>query len=196
MSCEPYPCMLSLVQGQITHTRLKLATGFTTRPRSYLASVAMASNSKYAILMAGHTNPQLEDKYGDFGQMTRRLLQDGEQLEEWTLFNTCDGQFPSRDELTDFQVCLCVCLCVSWQMPQQQPTQTLVYAQGIVVTGSPKDAFSQETNIAELRQLISEAAGNKQKVLGLCFGSQAAAIALGGQAGPFQASQIEDTARF
>ena len=179
--------MLKLVHSQIPHTHISPPSVHTTSPRSSLASVPMASISKYAILMAGHTNPQLEDKYGDFGQMTRELLQDGEQLEEWTLFSTCDGQFPPTDQLTDFQVRLRAKLAET-DIPIRITSP--VYVQGIVVTGSPKDAFSQEIYIAELRQMISKAAGNKQKILGLCFGSQAAAIALGGQAGPFQASRV------
>lgn len=62
------------------------------------------ATSKYAILMAGHTNPDLEQKYGDFGQMTRSLLQDGEQLEQWDLWSTCDGHFPTAEQLPLYQV--------------------------------------------------------------------------------------------
>ena len=154
------------------------------------ATCVPMATSKYAVLMAGHTNPDLEQKYGDFGQMTRSLLQgllqDGEQSEQWDLWSTCDGHFPSAEKLSLYQVRSKGREARGGHVCQYTTlAQEASCTQGIVVTGSPNDAFSEEPNIAELRQVIARAAGNKQKILGLCFGSQAAAIALGGQAGPF-----------
>ena len=69
-----------------------------------LGHCTAAMPDRYAIMMAGHTNSELEQKYGDFARMTQALLQDGEQLEGWDTFYTCDGQFPSPDELPKYQV--------------------------------------------------------------------------------------------
>ena len=52
-----------------------------------------------------------------------------------------------------------------------------------MISGSASDAFSDSSEIAGLRDLVVEAKKNGQKILGLCFGSQVAAHALGGKAG-------------
>lgn len=51
------------------------------------------------------------------------------------------------------------------------------------MTGSPRDAFSKDMPEVQLRSLLAQAHQNEQKLLGICFGAQALAIALGGQAG-------------
>ena len=48
----------------------------------------------------------------------------------------------------------------------------------------------------QLRDLIATAADNKQKILGLCFGSQIAALALGGKAGPLPLDSWQSACHF
>ena len=55
--------------------------------------------------------------------------------------------------------------------------------QGIVISGSAADAFSDDSTTQQLRELTVKAKQNGQKILGLCYGSQLAAHALGGKAG-------------
>jgi hypothetical protein len=55
--------------------------------------------------------------------------------------------------------------------------------QGIVVTGSASDSFSDEPWIARLRGEMAAAAARGQRILGVCFGCQIMALALGGKAG-------------
>lgn len=55
--------------------------------------------------------------------------------------------------------------------------------QGIVVSGSADDSFSQEAWIVRLRSELAAAAKRRQRLLGICFGCQILAIVLGGQAG-------------
>ena len=55
--------------------------------------------------------------------------------------------------------------------------------QGIVVTGSASDSFSDEPWIVRLRGVLAAAAGRGQSILGVCFGCQIMALALGGRAG-------------
>lgn len=53
-------------------------------------------------MMCGHTNPEVESQWGDYGDMAQRILQNPESSNEtWQKFNVCDGQFPSDE---DFQV--------------------------------------------------------------------------------------------
>lgn len=56
-------------------------------------------------------------------------------------------------------------------------------AQGIAVTGSPLDAFDAAPWIVRLRIELAAASQRKQRLLGICFGCQALALALGGSAG-------------
>ena len=61
--------------------------------------------------------------------------------------------------------------------------------QGIIVTGSASDSFSNEPWIVRLREVLGKAAERKQKILGICFGCQVMALVLGGQAGWMHACQ-------
>lgn len=54
---------------------------------------------------------------------------------------------------------------------------------GIVITGSKHDAFGDDPWIVKLRYLMKREAARKQQILGLCFGAQLLAVALGGKAG-------------
>ena len=58
-----------------------------------------------------------------------------------------------------------------------------LYVQGIAVTGSVSDAFDTVPWIVRLRKELALASQRKQRLLGICFGCQALAIALGGAAG-------------
>jgi hypothetical protein len=55
--------------------------------------------------------------------------------------------------------------------------------QGIVVTGSASDSFSDEPWIVRLRAELARVAARRQRVLGVCFGCQVMALVLGGKAG-------------
>ena len=51
------------------------------------------------------------------------------------------------------------------------------------MTGSAADAFSDEPWVVGVRALLAAAAQRGQRVLGMCFGCQVLAVALGGAAG-------------
>ena len=61
--------------------------------------------------------------------------------------------------------------------------QTCMHAQGIVVTGSASDSFSNDPWIVRLRSELAEIAHEGPQVLGICFGCQIMALVLGGKAG-------------
>jgi len=54
---------------------------------------------------------------------------------------------------------------------------------GLAITGSPLDAFDSVPWIVRLREELAAASQRKQRLLGICFGCQALAISLGGDAG-------------
>lgn len=58
-----------------------------------------------------------------------------------------------------------------------------IHVQAIAVTGSPLDAFDSVPWIVRLRKELAAASERGQRLLGICFGCQALAIALGGNAG-------------
>ena len=60
---------------------------------------------------------------------------------------------------------------------------TYACMQGIVITGSKHDAFADDAWIVKLRRCIREQAKLGQRILGICFGAQLLAVALGGKAG-------------
>jgi len=61
-------------------------------------------------------------------------------------------------------------------------TRALSHAcvQGVVVTGSAADSFSDEPWVVRLRALLAAAAARQQRLLGVCFGCQVLAVALQG----------------
>lgn len=58
----------------------------------------------YAIMMCGHTTPEVEAKWGDYGDMAEVLLKDPSKSERWVKYNVCDDHFPSEHEWSGFQV--------------------------------------------------------------------------------------------
>lgn len=108
-------------------------------------------------MMCGHTTPEVEARWGDYGDMAEVLLKDPSKDERWVKFCVCDDQFPSEADLLSFQ--------------------------GIVITGSKHDAFADDPWIVKLRQYMRQEADRGQRILGICFGAQLLAVSLGGKAG-------------
>ena len=64
------------------------------------------------------------------------------------------------------------------------------FLQGIAVTGSALDSFDSVPWIVRLREELAAASQRRQRLLGICFGCQALAISLGGDAGWLMPSGI------
>uniref|UniRef100_A0A6A7G8N2 Glutamine amidotransferase YLR126C n=1 Tax=Hirondellea gigas TaxID=1518452 RepID=A0A6A7G8N2_9CRUS len=83
------------------------------------------------------------------------LLKDND--EKWDTFQVERGEFPTTDQLSDYEA--------------------------VVITGSKHDAHGSDCWIQKLKELCRAIHVRKQKLLGVCFGHQVIANALGGKSG-------------
>ncbi len=106
---------------------------------------------KIGILQSGHLPDEFSDSLGDYEQMLRRLL--GGRDYEFITWNVVDDVFPdSVDE-----------------------------ADGWLVTGSKHGAYEDLPWIPKLEALIRDIRDSGSPMVGICFGHQVIAQALGGK---------------
>ncbi|CAI5950697.1 unnamed protein product, partial [Closterium sp. NIES-64] len=117
-----------------------------------------ARTRRFAILLAGHSSPYSQQRYGDYSGMFLSLLRDGghaqgekaagegEAGERWDVFSVVDGQFPSAQDLEEVEA--------------------------VVVTGSKHDAHADDPWIVRLCALLQQLHRRQTKILGVCFGHQ------------------------
>lgn len=110
---------------------------------------------KIGILQAGHAPDTLIDELGDYDEMFRKLL-DGHCF-EFETFSVVDMQFPDR----------------------------LSQADGWLITGSKHGAYEDLDFIAPLEGLIRDIKATGAPLVGVCFGHQIIAQALGGKVEKF-----------
>lgn len=107
---------------------------------------------KICILEADDLHPQLQPDFHSFGAMFVRLLGSQAIAAEFSIYNVVRGEYPRESERFD----------------------------AFLVTGSKADSFGTDAWILELRSylLLRYQAGDV--LLGVCFGHQILALALGG----------------
>ncbi len=110
---------------------------------------------KIGILQAGHSPDEVRDSVGNYGEMFTRLL-DGHGF-DFEIFSVVDGQFPSGLDAAD----------------------------GWLITGSKHGAYEDHDWIPPLEDLIREIRAAGQPLVGVCFGHQIIAQALGGKVEKF-----------
>ena len=183
---------------QILHTHVWTHAGVHRAEVGELPSTLVMSRSYPTFANLG-----CRCRYGDFGHMFEQLLRTQDSGEIWDVFYPTDDQWPAEGALESYKVqhqsacpdhqyhlgpgrslthaccisqwCSLSTLCTSPWSPSCM--------QGVVVTGSASDSFSDEPWIARLRGEMAAAAGRGQRILGVCFGCQIMALALGGKAG-------------
>jgi len=102
------------------------------------------------ILQTGKVGGDLGEKYGEFPEMFITLL--GEETFDYEIFPVVEGVFPnSPDE------------CDGW-----------------IVTGSKHGAYEDHSWIAPLEEFIRQLVASGVPTLGICFGHQIMAQAMGG----------------
>jgi len=110
---------------------------------------------KIGLLLTGHAPDTLIDSSGDYDEMFRALL--GDEAFEYETFAVVDQQFPKG----------------------------IADADGWVISGSRHGAYEDLPWIPPLEQLIRDIWQAKQPLIGVCFGHQIIAQALGGKVEKF-----------
>lgn len=110
---------------------------------------------KIGILMCGHTRPEVEDAHGDFDAMFMELL--GGYGFTFDVFDVEHMQFPDS-----------IAACDGW-----------------LLTGSKHGAYEDHPFIPPLEDFIRAARDASVPMVGICFGHQIVAQALGGKVEKF-----------
>ncbi|XP_024967759.1 gamma-glutamyl peptidase 3-like [Cynara cardunculus var. scolymus] len=112
---------------------------------------------RYALLLAARDSEYVMKVYGGYFNVFLAAFGEEEEEERWDLYRVVDGEFPDTNELQAYD--------------------------GFVVSGSPYDAYGDDTWILELCFLLQTLDCMQKKVLGICFGHQVLCRALGGKVG-------------
>ena len=110
--------------------------------------------SALGILKADTVGDQLRSRFGDYSDMYRELF---------------DANL--RNQLT-FRV---------YDVTKQEYPETIDECDGYLITGSRRSAYDQEPWVLRLLEFIDELHESRKKTIGICFGHQCIAHALGGQ---------------
>lgn len=115
---------------------------------------------KIGILLTGHAPDELTPHYGDYIEMFKSLLS-GQDF-EFSAYKVVDGVFP----------------------------ETVDEADGWLITGSKHGVYEDHDWIAPLEDFIREAVTRSIPLVGICFGHQIIAQALGGKVEKFSGGWI------
>jgi len=110
---------------------------------------------KIGILQTGHSPDNMKDQLGDYGEMFTKLL--GGHGFEFKIWSVVDGDFPA----------------------------SAVDADGWLITGSKHGAYEDHDWIPPLEDLIRAIRETGCPLVGICFGHQIIAQALGGKVEKF-----------
>ena len=109
---------------------------------------------KLGILQVDHVRDPLREQHGDYDVMFMGLFA-GQRL-DFRIYNVLEGELPGSMQECD----------------------------GYLITGSRFSTYDQETWIKRLKLWVVRAHQARCKLIGICFGHQLIADALGGHVGP------------
>ena len=108
---------------------------------------------KIGILKADKVRHELSDHFGEYPAMFENLLREVEADIEIVIYDVISGEYPKQmDEV-----------------------------QGYIITGSKMSVYDEIDWIKQLGEFVQELHKKKKKLIGICFGHQAIAQALGGE---------------
>lgn len=110
---------------------------------------------KIGILQTGHVPAEMRDEYGEYAAVFERLL--GGHGFSFDAWSVVDGAFPSGPEDAD----------------------------GWLITGSRHGVYEDHAWLAPLEQLVRAIVASGKPLIGICFGHQLIAQALGGKVEQF-----------
>ena len=108
---------------------------------------------KIGILEAEQLKPDIQKQYGSFADMTIRLLVSVDQHVTFQTYQAIHGEYPQDVDECD----------------------------AFLITGSKASAYDPEAWIKQLEDYIKKLADQQKKLIGICFGHQLIAQALGGK---------------
>lgn len=106
---------------------------------------------RVAILQTGHAPESLQNEHGDYDSMSKIFL--GYEANEIKTYNIQKGEFPTSPANYDLYL----------------------------ITGSPKGVYDGDNWIDDLEDFIRVSYASSTKLIGVCFGHQIMAQALGGK---------------
>jgi len=112
---------------------------------------------KIGILETGLPPTELSDVYGRYGEMFVRFVGDGDETFEFEVFTVLEDQFPESIDCCD----------------------------GYLITGSKFSAYEDLPWIHRLKALVRDIHQAELPLIGVCFGHQVIAEALGGKVEKF-----------
>ncbi len=107
---------------------------------------------KIGILKTDAVRPEWAPKFGEYPDMFQRLLLEVDPTLEFVIWDVEEGELPERTDEVD----------------------------GYIITGSKSSAYDDKPWIRNLEAFVRRLNEEKRKLLGICFGHQVVARALGG----------------
>ena len=107
---------------------------------------------RIGILETDTLEPDIKEKYGSYAEMFQRLFMSVDDQLEFTVYRVIEGKYPESIDECD----------------------------AYLITGSKSSAYDDEPWIIKLRDYIVSLHKQCKKLIGICFGHQIIAHALGG----------------
>lgn len=111
---------------------------------------------RFGVLLCAHVDDDLLEEYGDYDRMYRDMLRKVDPSVEVVAYDAIGGELPSSPDECD----------------------------GWIISGSGFSAYDDEPWIEALRAFVRDIHAHRARLLGVCFGHQIVAEALGGEVCP------------